>query len=35
MNASYPRSDIDLYSDAALLDPFPLYKELRDAGPAV
>ena len=32
---TYPRSDIDLYSDAALLDPFPLYKDLRDAGPAV
>jgi cytochrome P450 len=35
MNVTYPQSDIDLYSDAALLDPFPLYKQLRDAGPAV
>lgn len=33
MNA--PASDIDLYSASALLDPFPLYKELRDQGGAV
>jgi len=30
-----PASDIDLYTDAALLDPYPLYQQLRDAGPAV
>jgi len=35
MNTTIPQSDIDLYSDAALLDPFPLYQELRDTGPAV
>jgi cytochrome P450 len=30
-----PKSDIELYSTDALLDPFPLYKELRDQGGAV
>jgi cytochrome P450 len=30
-----PTSHIDLYSDAALQNPYPLYRELRDAGPAV
>lgn len=30
-----PTSDIDLYTEAALLDPFPLYRTLRDMGPAV
>lgn len=30
-----PRSDIDLYSDAALSDPYPVYRMLRDAGSAV
>ena len=29
------RSDIDLFADAALADPYPLYRELRDIGPAV
>ena len=33
--AQAPVSDVDLYSDAALSDPYPLYKTLRDAGPAV
>jgi cytochrome P450 len=28
-------ADIDLFADAALLDPYPLYKELRDMGAAV
>ena len=28
-------SDYDPYTDAALLDPWPGYKKLRDAGPAV
>ena len=28
------RSDIDLFSDGALEDPYPLYRELRDIGPA-
>jgi len=27
-------SDIDLFTDAALRDPYPLYRELRDLGPA-
>ncbi len=27
-------SDIDLFSDEALHDPYPFYKELRDLGPA-
>lgn len=30
-----PRSDVDLFSDEALLDPYPRLRELRDAGPAV
>jgi cytochrome P450 len=29
------RSDIDLFADAALAAPYPLYRELRDIGPAV
>jgi cytochrome P450 len=32
---SAPRSDIKLYSTEVLLDPFPLYKILRDLGPVV
>jgi cytochrome P450 len=28
------RSDIDLFDDSALLDPYPLYQRLRDLGPA-
>jgi cytochrome P450 len=35
MSANPPQSNLDLYSDEALLDPWPRYKELRDAGPAV
>jgi hypothetical protein len=30
-----PRSDHDPYTDEALLNPWPGYKQLRDAGPAV
>ena len=30
-----PASDLDLWSGEALLDPFPHYRELRDAGPVV
>ncbi|MFT3866428.1 MAG: cytochrome P450 [Solirubrobacterales bacterium] len=33
--AAAPTSDIDLHTDAALLDPYPLFKELRDLGGAV
>ena len=35
MNASDPLSDIDLFSREAIASPYPLYKELRDIGPAV
>lgn len=31
----YPRSNIDLFSDDILVDPYPTFKTLRDAGPAV
>lgn len=30
-----PESDLDLWSDQAILDPYPLYRELRDTAPAV
>ena len=30
-----PRSDHDPYTDEALLDPWPGYQKMRDAGPAV
>jgi cytochrome P450 len=30
-----PESDYDPYTDSALLNPWPGYRELRDAGPAV
>lgn len=30
---SVPELDIDLYSDAAIVDPYPLYRDLREAGP--
>jgi cytochrome P450 len=33
--SSAPRSGIELYATEALLDPFPLYKTLRDIGPVV
>jgi hypothetical protein len=29
-----PESDYDPYTDSALLNPWPGYRELRDAGPA-
>ena len=31
----FPESDIDLFRPDALLDPYPLYEELRAIGPAV
>jgi cytochrome P450 len=34
-SGTVPVSDLDPYSDAALLDPWPVYRPLRDAGPAV
>ena len=30
-----PASDVDLFSDEMLLDPFEQYRTLRDAGPVV
>ncbi|GII85533.1 cytochrome P450 [Sphaerisporangium siamense] len=33
--AEGPALDLDLFSDAALTDPFPLYKQIRDTAPAV
>ena len=33
--ADTPDSDIDLFSDAALRDPYPRYRRLRDLGPVV
>lgn len=30
-----PTFDADLYADAAILDPYPLYRAIRDLGPAV
>jgi len=30
-----PAFDADLYSDAAIADPYPLYRAIRDLGPAV
>lgn len=30
-----PESDLDLWSDQAILNPYPLYRELRDTAPAV
>ncbi len=30
-----PSADLDLFSDAALADPYPVYAALRDLGPAV
>jgi uncharacterized repeat protein (TIGR03803 family) len=30
-----PESDIDLYSDSVLQEPYPFYRQLRDQAPAV
>ena len=30
-----PSFDADLYTDDALADPYPLYRRIRDLGPAV
>jgi cytochrome P450 len=30
-----PEIDADLYSDSAIVDPYPLYREIRELGPAV
>jgi cytochrome P450 len=35
MTSTYPETDIDLYTEEALLDPFPLYRHLREMASAV
>ncbi len=35
MNSNRPESDIDLYTDSVLQDPYPFYRQLRDQAPAV
>jgi cytochrome P450 len=35
MSVKAPISHLDPYSDQALIDPWPVYAELQDAGPAV
>ena len=35
MNSSTPHYDADLYSDAAIAEPYGHYRAIRDAGPAV
>ncbi len=35
MHGSHPALDVDLYGDAIILDPYPTYRALRDAGSAV
>ena len=35
MSAREPAFDADLYSDVAICDPHPLYRTIRDLGPAV
>jgi cytochrome P450 len=33
--ANLPKSEVELFSDEALENPYPLFKELRDTGPTV
>jgi cytochrome P450 len=35
MKSNRPESDIDLYADSVLQDPYPFYRQLRDQAPAV
>jgi cytochrome P450 len=35
MSQRHPDLDIDLYTDAAIADPYPIYRAIRDCGPAV
>lgn len=35
MSERQPRFDADLYTDAAIVDPYPLYRAIRELGPAV
>jgi cytochrome P450 len=30
-----PRSDVDLFTEAVMADPYPVFRQLRDAGPVV
>jgi cytochrome P450 len=34
-NGTAPVSEIDLFSDEVIHDPYPIYQQIRDAGPAV
>jgi cytochrome P450 len=35
MSQRHPRFDANLYTDAAIADPYPVYRAIRDLGPAV
>jgi cytochrome P450 len=35
MTITRPELDVDLYTDEAIADPYPIYRRIRDAGPAV
>jgi cytochrome P450 len=35
VSTNSPRFDLDLYTDAAIADPYPIYRKIRDLGPAV
>jgi cytochrome P450 len=35
MSQRHPQFDVDLYTDAAIVDPYPIYRAIRDLGPAV
>jgi len=35
MDTSIPTLNVDFYGDALIVDPFPVYKRLRDLGPVV
>lgn len=35
MSSGRPELDTDLYTDQAILDPYPIYRAIRDRGPAV
>ena len=32
---SRPESDVDLFDNAVIENPYPVYRQLRDIGPAV
>src|SRR5262249_42635753 len=35
MSSKRPALDTDLYTDAVIADPYPVYRVIRDLGPAV